>query len=69
MATTAKEVKYKKMLELKEKGKLKYLTKFRNRCPICGRSRGFMRYFNMCRVCFRQLAHRGEIPGVKKATW
>lgn len=41
----------------------------RNRCNICGRPRGFMRFFGICRVCFRTLASNGQIPGVKKASW
>lgn len=40
-----------------------------NRCRICGRRHGYMRRFEMCRICFRELANRGEIPGVKKASW
>jgi len=40
-----------------------------NRCKICGRPRGYMRKFGICRICFRELAYRGEIPGVKKASW
>ncbi len=40
-----------------------------NRCQICGRPRGFMRRFQLCRICFRELASRGEIPGVVKASW
>ncbi|MEK6715150.1 MAG: type Z 30S ribosomal protein S14 [Candidatus Omnitrophota bacterium] len=40
-----------------------------NRCPICGRSGGYLRRFQLCRICFRELAWRGEIPGVKKASW
>ncbi len=41
----------------------------RNRCRICGRPRGYLRKFQMCRICFRGLALRGEIPGVTKASW
>jgi small subunit ribosomal protein S14 len=41
----------------------------RNRCPICGRPRGYMRKFDMCRICFRNMAVRGEIPGVVKSSW
>ena len=41
----------------------------RNRCRICGRARGFLRKFEMCRICFRGLALKGEIPGVVKASW
>ena len=48
---------------------LKYATKFRNRCRICGRPRGFLRDFGLCRICFRKLAHKGEIPGVTKSSW
>lgn len=49
--------------------KPKYRTRNHARCPLCGRPRGFIRYFNMCRICFRERASRGEIPGVKKASW
>jgi len=41
----------------------------RNRCPQCGRPRAFIRKFKLCRVCFRNLALRGEIPGVIKSSW
>jgi len=40
-----------------------------NRCPLCGRPRGFLRKFQMCRICFRSLALKGDIPGVVKASW
>ncbi|MEJ2066725.1 MAG: type Z 30S ribosomal protein S14 [Deltaproteobacteria bacterium] len=40
-----------------------------NRCPLCGRSRGFYRKFNMCRICLRKLALQGDIPGVIKSSW
>jgi small subunit ribosomal protein S14 len=49
--------------------KLKYKIRDRNRCLICGRPRGYLRKFKMCRICFRGLALRGEIPGVLKASW
>lgn len=49
--------------------KPKYSTRNHSRCPICGRPRGFLRQFNMCRICFRERALKGEIPGVKKASW
>ena len=54
---------------VREKKKLKYKLRYRNRCRICGRPRGYMRKFGLCRLCFREYAHRGEIPGVKKASW
>ena len=49
--------------------KEKFDVRYKNRCPLCGRSRAYMRKFNMCRLCFRQLALRGEIPGVIKSSW
>lgn len=53
----------------KSKRKLKFTTRKVNRCWRCGRSRGFMRDFGLCRICFRELANKGEIPGVKKSSW
>jgi small subunit ribosomal protein S14 len=47
----------------------KYEVQVRNRCKICGRPRGYMRRFQLCRICFRELALRGEIPGVIKSSW
>jgi small subunit ribosomal protein S14 len=47
----------------------KFAVRRKNRCKRCGRSRGFMRKFEMCRICFRQLALRGDLPGVTKASW
>ncbi len=47
----------------------KYVTRHVNRCWRCGRNRGFMRDFGLCRICFRELANRGEIPGVRKSSW
>ncbi|HYG74825.1 MAG TPA: type Z 30S ribosomal protein S14 [Planctomycetota bacterium] len=47
----------------------KYSTQKYNRCELCGRSRSYYRKFKICRLCFRLLAHRGEIPGVKKSSW
>lgn len=44
-------------------------VKFRNRCHICGRSRGFVGRFKLCRICLREKALNGELPGVKKLTW
>jgi small subunit ribosomal protein S14 len=53
----------------KSKRAPKYKTRAYNRCQICGRSRSYYRKFKICRICFRELALRGEIPGVKKASW
>ncbi len=47
----------------------KYSTRIVRRCFRCGRKRGYMRDFNLCRICFRELASRGEIPGITKASW
>lgn len=47
----------------------KFSTRKYNRCQICGRTRGYLRRFGTCRICFREMAWRGEIPGVKKASW
>lgn len=58
-----------KALEEKAKKKKKFEVREYNRCPLCGRSRAYLRKFDMCRICFRQLALRGEIPGVVKASW
>jgi small subunit ribosomal protein S14 len=47
----------------------KFGTRQRNRCRRCGRPRGYLRKFALCRLCFRELAHEGFIPGVRKASW
>jgi len=47
----------------------KYRVRAYNRCRLCGRPHGYIRDFGICRLCFRKLAHQGEIPGVKKASW
>jgi small subunit ribosomal protein S14 len=47
----------------------KYKVQHRNRCRLCGRPRGYMRVFGMCRICFRKLALEGQIPGVTKSSW
>ncbi|MFB3852948.1 MAG: type Z 30S ribosomal protein S14 [Vicinamibacterales bacterium] len=61
MATTAKRVK-----ELKTP---KYQIRLRHRCRLCGRPRGYLRKFALCRLCFRKLALQGEVTGVTKASW
>jgi small subunit ribosomal protein S14 len=61
MATTAKIAR--------ESKKLKFKVRYRNRCKLCGRPRGYLRKFGLCRICFRKLALAGEIPGVIKASW
>jgi small subunit ribosomal protein S14 len=63
MATTAKRAKD------DPKNKPKFTTRQHNRCRICGRPRGYLRKFGICRLCFRGLALRGEVPGVSKSSW
>ncbi len=47
----------------------KFSTRETNRCFKCGRKRGYMRQFDLCRICFRELANEGKIPGVRKSSW
>ena len=54
---------------IKAARKNKFKVRQYHRCPLCGRRRAYMRKFDMCRLCFRMLALRGEIPGVIKASW
>ncbi len=61
MATEAQKAKARK--------KPKFSTRLVHRCFRCGRKRGYMRAFGVCRICFREMANKGEIPGVKKSSW
>lgn len=47
----------------------KFSTRAGNRCRLCGRSRAYMRKFGCCRICFREMANLGRLPGVKKSSW
>jgi small subunit ribosomal protein S14 len=58
-----------KALVEKSREKPKFAVRQHNRCARCGRSRAFLRKFSLCRICFREMALRGEIPGVRKASW
>ena len=49
--------------------KSKFSARAYNRCNLCGRPRGYMRRFGICRICFRGMSHRGLIPGVTKSSW
>lgn len=74
MATTAKIAKeVKKQAEIDRArangGHAKFAVRLRNRCKNCGRPRGFLRKFSLCRICFRKFALAGEVPGVTKASW
>jgi small subunit ribosomal protein S14 len=54
---------------LKSQRPTKYKVQQHNRCYLCGRPRGYIRKFGLCRICFRKLALAGQIPGVRKASW
>ncbi|MCX7677769.1 MAG: type Z 30S ribosomal protein S14 [Spirochaetes bacterium] len=53
----------------KSKKPPKFRVRHHNRCKLCGRPRGYLRRFEMCRICFRKLANEGKIPGVIKSSW
>ncbi|HNX96452.1 MAG TPA: type Z 30S ribosomal protein S14 [Candidatus Aminicenantes bacterium] len=55
--------------KVKEQRAKKYEIRHRNRCRLCGRSRAVYQKFELCRLCFRELSLRGELPGVTKASW
>lgn len=59
----------KKSMVLRANRTPKFSVRSVNRCKLCGRPRGYIRKFQLCRVCFRTLALKGEIPGVTKASW
>lgn len=59
----------KKCLIVKQRRKPKFAVRSYNRCRLCGRPRGYLRRFGVCRICFRTLALQGDIPGVTKASW
>ncbi len=50
-------------------GTPKFKCRVRNRCQVCGRPRGYIRFFQMCRICVRESASKGLIPGLRKASW
>ena len=54
---------------IKAARKPKFSTRQVNRCKVCGRPRGYIRKFGLCRICFREFASKGQIPGVTKASW
>ncbi len=56
-------------LRVKANRKPKFKVRGYNRCPVCGRPRAYMRKFDMCRICFRNLALEGKLPGVIKSSW
>ena len=56
-------------LKVKQSRKPKFAVQAYSRCHLCGRSRAYIRAFGICRLCFRQLASFGKLPGVRKASW
>ncbi|MPM68047.1 30S ribosomal protein S14 [bioreactor metagenome] len=56
-------------LKVKQSRPQKFKVQEYNRCKLCGRPHAYMRKFGICRICFRNLAHQGHIPGVRKASW
>jgi len=65
----AAKAKRKVLTALAAGSKPKHVIRQVNRCRLCGRRHGYLRRFEMCRICFRELASRGEIVGVRKASW
>lgn len=59
----------KKSLVAKSKRTAKFSTRQYHRCNRCGRPRGYFRKFGLCRICLRELAHKGEVPGLTKSSW
>lgn len=59
----------KKSMVVKNKRKQKFSTREYTRCERCGRPHGVLSKFKLCRICFRELANEGKIPGVKKSSW
>ncbi len=57
-------------VKAKQEGKKpQFPTRVYNRCKLCGRRHGFIRFFGVCRICFRELASNGDIPGITKSSW
>lgn len=56
-------------LKIKSKQKPRFPVRAYTRCELCGRPRAVYRKFRICRICFRELAHEGKLPGVRKASW
>jgi len=71
IALTNKQSRYlAEFLKAKQEGKKSaFPTRVYNRCMLCGRRHGYMRFFGTCRICFRELATNGEIPGITKSSW
>jgi small subunit ribosomal protein S14 len=59
----------KALIEKQKRAGRKFLVRAYTRCDRCGRQRSVLRRFMLCRICFRELSHQGEVPGVTKASW
>jgi small subunit ribosomal protein S14 len=59
----------KKSMIAKAAPKPRYPVQAHHRCALCGRPRAYMRKFGICRICFRQLAQQGQVPGIQKSSW
>ena len=59
----------KKSLRAKQQRKQRFSTREYTRCKLCGRPHGYLRKYGICRICFRELANEGKIPGVRKSSW
>ena len=68
MAKKAMILKEERRQQAAEKGKFPKV-KLHNRCSLCGRPRSYYRFFGTCRICLRNLASKGELPGVRKSSW
>ncbi len=69
MAKTSNLVSQRRMRLARVAGKLQFKSRYYNRCGRCGRSRGYYRKFDLCRICLRLLALDGKIPGMTKSSW
>jgi small subunit ribosomal protein S14 len=69
MAKLSQEVKQRRLRALRVAGKLPFRSRYYNRCGRCGRARGYYRKFDLCRICMRNLALEGKLPGVTKSSW
>lgn len=69
MSTKAQAAKAKKYQDQLERGNIKYKTRAYNRCEYSGRARGYVRFFGMSRIKFREMARKGMLPGVRKSSW
>jgi small subunit ribosomal protein S14 len=69
MAKTSSLVRQRRLRAQRVAGKLRFRSRYYNRCGRCGRSRAYYRMFDLCRICLRQLALEGKVPGMTKSSW